>query len=300
MATRRKAPSNGDEGSTELFARVMIVLLVLVLLGLVPIFSRITNVFHMVLTVTLDFGLVASLIANFVLYRKIRVLRAGPAPQAAPKAVVTKKAAAPAPSAPALKYDPKILPDPGLIFRFDLTKEPQRRIVIGQTDGTIKTYSTEVLDNHLEIDLRVRKDDDQDIYDQSRAIQQRYQVDLRRGGRVMVYYPGSERFREMDSRERLVIQEEPDSSGDFQFATLDPKNPIRFQLGDRIREDGKFVKGYMEFHLFTKPTESEQAGYTRVDQTFFVRVFKIFPGYDTAHPDEEGLYPMIDPFLSRT
>ena len=300
MATRKNARPAGDDGSTELFARVMMVLLVLVLLGLVPIFSRIDDVFYMVLTVTLDFGLVASLIANFVLYRKIRVLRSGPPPQAPAKTLPAKKSPATAPAPQALRYDPKILPDPGLIFRFDLSTEPQRRIVIGQTDGTIKTYSTEVLDNHLEIDLRVRKDDDQDIYDQSKSILQRYQVDMRRGGRVMIYYPGSERFREMDSRERLVIQEEPDSSGDFQFAALEPKNPIRFQLGDRIREDGKFVKGYIEFHLFTKPVESEQAGYKRVDQMFFVRVFKIFPGYDTAHPDDEGLYPMIDPFVSRS
>ncbi len=300
MARSTKTSGSRDEHSTELFLRVMIVLLVLVLLGLVPIFARINDLFYMVLTVTLDFALVASLIANFVLYRKIRILRQGPVAPTRKEPVARPAAAPAAPPAPALRYDPKILPDPGLVFRFDLTKEPQKRIVVGCTDGTIKTYSTEVLDNHLEIDLRVRKDDDQDIYDQSKPILQRYQVDLRRGGRVMIYYPGSERFREMDSRERLIIQEEPDTSGDFQFPTLDPKNPIRFQLGDRIRDDGKFVKGYIEFHLFTKPMESEQAGYKRVDQMFFVRVFKIFPGYDTAHPNEEGLYPMIDPFLSRS
>lgn len=293
-----KKQPKADVGSTELFVRVMIVLLVLVLLGLVPIFSQIKNLFHMVLTVTLDFALVASLIANFVLYRRIRILYAGPVvakPKSAPAARTPAKA--PEPGKP--KYDPKDLPDPGLVFKFDLTKQDSRRIVIGQVEGTIKTYSTEVLDGHLEIDIRVRKDDDQDIYDQSKAIQQRYQVDLRRGGRTMIYYPGSERFREMDSRERLVIQEEPDASGDFQYQNLDPRNPIRFQLGDRIRQDGKFVRGYIEFHLFTKPVETEQAGYKRVDQAFFVRVFKIFPGYDTAHPDEEGLYPMIDPFVTR-
>ncbi len=295
MARKNSSSSNPSGDSSGLFARVMIAMLVLVLLVLAGVFLQVRDLFYRILLVTMDLGLVASLIANFFLYRKIRILKAGPPPPPAPKRA---KAPARAP-APKLTIDPKLLPDPGLVYRFDMTKDTSRRIVIGQTDGTIKTYSTEILDNHLEVEIRVKSDDQQDIYDQSQAIRQRYQLDFRRGGRVMIYYPGQERFREMDARERIVVQPEPDSSGDFQYANIEPKNPIRFQLGDRLRHDGKFLKGYIEFHLFTKETETEVSGYKRLDKMFFLRIFKIFPGYDTAHPDEDGLYPMIDPFISR-
>ena len=109
---------------------------------------------------------------------------------------------------PRPKFDPKILPDPGLVYRFDMQNAPggARRIVIGQRDGNIKTYSTEVLDNHLEIEIRIKEDENRDIYDQEALILQQYRVDLRRGGRVMIHYPGAERFREMDARERVLIQ----------------------------------------------------------------------------------------------
>ncbi len=280
-----------------IMVRVFIALLVVVLLILIPFFSREKSLYHLVLLITLDLGLVASLIANFVLYRRIRILR-GDDPPAKKKSKRSKKAARAA--APRLRYDPKDLPDPGLIFRFDLSKsDGRKRIVIGQTEGTIKTFSTEIINGHLEFELRVKDDPDKDIYEQSKAIVQNYQIDLRRGGRAMIYYPGMERFREMDARERIVVQPEADQSGDFQFDHISAKNPIRFQIGDRLRHDGKFSKGYFEFHLFTKDHETEVAGYKRLDKMFFLRIYKIFPGYDTAHPDDEGLYPMIDPYVSR-
>ena len=54
-----------------------------------------------------------------------------------------------------------------------------------------------------------------------------------------------------------------------------------------------------EFHLFTKAVEVEAGNYTRMDQDFYLRLYRIFPGYDTSHPSQDGAYPMIDPFLSR-
>lgn len=291
--------------SDGMMVRAFIVLLILVLLGLLVVFLGEKNLYHVIVLVTLDLGLIASLIANFFLYRRVRILkgeererepRRAPAPAPRPKRPPPRRKAA---------ADPKHLPDPGLAFRFDMSKgDGSRRIVIGQREGTIKTYSTEIIDGHLELEIRVKEDPNRDIYREGEGggvakIVQSYQLDLRRGARVMLHLPGMERFREMDSRERMLIQPEADQSGDFQFASIAPRNPVRFQLGDRLRHDGKFAKGFMEFHLFTKDVETQVGEYTRLDKIFFLRVYKIFPGYDTAHPDAEGLYPMIDPYLTR-
>lgn len=283
-----------------IMVRAFIALLILVLLGLVLVFAREKNLYHLVLLVTLDLGLVASLIANFFLYRRIRRLK-GEEPEPKKKGRRRPAAARPAPAVQKrAAVDAKLLPDPGLAFRFDMSKgEPSRRVTIGQREGTIKTYSTEIIDGHLELEIRIKEDPNRDIYSGAEKIVQSYQVDLRRGARVMIHFPGMERFREMDSRERLVVQPEPDQSGDFQFVDIAPRNPIRFQLGDRLRHDGKFAKGFIEFHLFTKDQETQVGEYTRMDKLFFLRVYKIFPGYDTAHPDAEGLYPMIDPYITR-
>ena len=286
-----------SESSPILFLRVMIVLMVLVLAGCLYSFFQIQNVFHRVLAVTLNIGLIASLIANFFQFTKLwKITHPEPEDE---KPAPEPKLSSPAPSRP--RIDPKLLPDPGLIYRFDTqnTRGGSRRIVIGQLEGNIKTYSTEVIDNHLEIEIRVKEDEDRDIYDTNAVIIQRYRIDIRRGGRVMIHYPGAERYREMDSRERILIQEKPDNSGDFQYPELEPKYPIRFQLGDRLRHDGKFLKGYLEFHLFTKNVETELSGYKRLDKQFYLRLYRIFPGYDTGNVSEEGLVPMIDPFVAR-
>ncbi|MEQ9366991.1 MAG: hypothetical protein RIF32_22345 [Leptospirales bacterium] len=284
-----------------IMVRAFIALLILVLLGLVLVFAREKNLYHMVLLVTLDLGLVASLIANFFLYRRIRILKGEePEPRKTKSRQRGQAPGKPAPPKTAV-IDPKLLPDPGLAFRFDMSKgEPSRRVTIGQREGTIKTYSTQIIDGHLELEIRVKEDPNRDIYSGAEKIVQSYQVDLRRGARVMIHLPGMERFREMDSRERLLVQPEPDQSGDFQFTGIEPRNPIRFQLGDRLRHDGKFAKGFIEFHLFTKEQETAVGDYIRIDKLFFLRVYKIFPGYDTAHPDAEGLYPMIDPYITRS
>lgn len=283
--------------NTILFLSVMIVMMVLVLLGCLYFFFDIDNVFHRVLAVTLNIGLIASLLGNFFQFNKLWKIT-HPAPDEPPPPSPRKPAPRPARRP---QVDPKILPDPGLVYRFDMTDAPggARRIVIGQKQGNIKTYSTEVLDNHLEVEIRIKEDENRDIYDQEALILQQYRVDVRRGGRVMIHYPGAERFREMDARERILIQPEPDKSGDFQYPELEPRYPIRFQLGDRLRHDGKFLKGYFEFHLFTKNVESEKAGYKRLDKQFFLRLYRIFPGYDTGASTDEGLFPMIDPFITR-
>lgn len=201
------------------------------------------------------------------------------------------------------KVTPKELPDPGLIFKYSLAKEDQneKTITIGQTEGNIKTYSTEIIDNHLSINIRIIENKrDQDIYNLPEKLVEEYLLDIRRDGKVLIFYPGLENFREMGSRERIYVKKEPDETGDPTFAVIEPKQPIRFRLGDRLNQDGKFVGGYFEFHLFTQDYEVQtKAGIPKTEKNFLVRLYKIYPGYDTGAPNEDGLYPMIDPFTSR-
>jgi len=201
------------------------------------------------------------------------------------------------------KVTPKDLPDPGVIFKYTLAKEDvnEKTIVIGQAEGNIKTYSTEVIDNHLTIYIRIIENKrDQDIYNLPDKIFEEYQVDIRRDGKSLIYYPGLENFREMGSRERVYLKKEPDETGDPTFPGIDAKQPIRFRLGDRLNQDGKFVGGYFEFHLFTQDYEVQtKAGIPKVEKNFLVRLYKIYPGYDTGAPTDDGLYPMVDPFTTR-
>ncbi|MCX7678284.1 MAG: hypothetical protein N2316_03610 [Spirochaetes bacterium] len=198
---------------------------------------------------------------------------------------------------------PKELPDPGLIFKYSLAKEDQneKTIIIGQTEGNIKTYSTEVINNHLAITIRIIENKrEQDIYNLPSQIVEEYLLNIRREGKVLIYYPGLENFREMSSRERFYLTQKPDEMGDPTFEKLDPKQPIRFRLGDRLNQDGKFIKGYFEFHLFTQDYEVKtKSGIPKIEKNFLLRLYKIYPGYDTGAPTDDGLYPMIDPFTSR-
>lgn len=296
---------NKSAGPDMLGVKVFIAFLIVILLLLIPVFARSKDLYLVVLTIALDIGLIASLAANLALLLKNRALQAGPVPDRAPQ-----PAAKPAPlpakqpvrqPVPSSAVDPKNLPDPGLVFKFSLAGKDvkSKQIVIGRKEGSIKTYSTEILENHLDILLRLREDPDRDIYDTAQQLVQKYSIDLRRSGKVLIHLPGETGFREMGSRERLLIQKERDPEGDANFEHIDAKEPIRLQLGERLRHDGKFVRGYFEFHLFTKPIEIKTGEYTRLDQDFYLRLFRIFPGYDVAHPTDEGLYPMIDPFLSR-
>ncbi len=223
-----------------------------------------------------------------------------------PKAVAAETApqSPPTPASAAKgKVTPKELPDPGLIFKYSLAREDQneKTITIGQTEGNIKTYSTEIIDSHLSINIRIIENKrDQDIYNLPEKIVEEYLLDIRRDGKALIYYPGLENFCEMGSRERIYIKKEPDETGDPTFEHLEPKQPIRFRLGDRLNQDGKFVGGYFEFHLFTQDYDVQtKAGIPKTEKYFLVRLYKIYPGYDTGAPNEDGLYPMIDPFTSR-
>jgi hypothetical protein len=225
-----------------------------------------------------------------------------------PKPKANESAPTPAPAQPAAgsakgKVTPKELPDPGLIFKYSLAREDQneKTITIGQTEGNIKTYSTEIIDNHLSINIRIIENKrDQDIYNLPDKLVEEYLLDIRRDGKVLIYYPGLENFREMGSRERIYIKKEPDETGDPTFPSLEAKQPVRFRLGDRLNQDGKVVRGYFEIHLFTQDYEVKtKAGIPKIEKNFLVRLYKIYPGYDTGAPNDEGLYPMIDPFTSR-
>ncbi len=195
---------------------------------------------------------------------------------------------------------PGSLPDPGLIFKYSLAKEHvlDKSITIGQHEGNIKTYSTEVIDHHLTLNIRIIENRrEQDIYDLPDRIFEEYQLDLRRDGKVLLYYPGLQGFREMGSRERIYIKKEPDETGDPTFDQLEAKAPIRFRIGDRLNQDGKFINGYFEFHLFTQDYDVKtQANIPKTEKNFLIRLYKIYPGYDTGSPTDEGLYPMVDPF----
>ncbi len=197
---------------------------------------------------------------------------------------------------------PKQLPDPGLIFKFSLREESEQEktIVIGQREGNIKTYSTEIVDDHLNIHIRILdQSKGQDIYNIPDRIQEEYQVFIRRTGKSLIYIPGEQNFREMSSRERIYIKAEPEATGDPTMAQIDPKQPLRFRIGDRLNQDGKFISGFFEFHFFTQDYEVKtKGGITKIEKNFFIRLYKIYPGYDTAAQTSEGLYPMIDPFTS--
>ena len=194
------------------------------------------------------------------------------------------------------------LPDPGLIFKYSLAKEniTEKLITIGQHEGNIKTYSTEIIDDHLSIFIRIIENRrDKDIYDLPDKIYEEYQLDIRRDGKAMIYYEELSNFREMGSREKIFVKQTPDEFGDPTFPTIEAKQPIRFRLGDRLNQDGKFVDGYFEFHLFTQDYQVQtKAGIPKIEKNFLIRLYKIYPGYDTGNPTDDGLYPMIDPYTT--
>jgi len=201
-----------------------------------------------------------------------------------------------------IKASQKDLPDPGVIFKYSLAKENvlDKEIIIGQSQGNIKTYSTEVIDDHLTFFIRILDNSrDRDIYDLPDKIIEEYQLDFRRDGKVMIFYEGLDKYREMGSRERIYIKETPDETGEPTFSEIQAKQPIRFRVGDRLNQDGKFVNGYFEFHLFTQSyTVQTKSGIPKIEKNFMLRLYKIFPGYDTGSQNEDGLYPMVDPFTT--
>ena len=194
---------------------------------------------------------------------------------------------------------PKDLPDPGLIFKYTLTEEDvsEKLVTIGQTIGSIRTYSTEIMNDHLNIHVRIMENrNGKDLYD---SIYEEYMIDLKRGGEALICYPGFDAFRPMGSSERIYIMKENDPAGDPAFSIIDPKDPIRIRLGARLNEDEKFVNGYFEFHFFNQEYKVKtDDGITKYEKNFMLRLYRIYPGYDVSSPDKNGLYPMIDPYGS--
>lgn len=259
-------------------------------------------------TVMLIMGIIIFLLAVIViLLRHLMKVKEGKGGKISKK--VFRKAAAQQKAQPAAgqqaraKAATRDLPDPGIIFKYSLSKEEitDKTITIGQTEGSIKTFSTEILNDHLTVYIRkVENRRDRDIYDLPDEIREEYQIDLRRDGKVVMYHPELTGWTEMGSRERIHLKQEPDPAGEATYLSLPAQNPIRFRLGDRLNQDGKFVNGFFEFHLFTKEEKTQtKAGISKIEQNFMIRLYKIYPGYDTGAVNEDGLYPMIDPFKTR-
>lgn len=189
------------------------------------------------------------------------------------------------------------LPDPGLIFKYSVTGADVsgKTITIGQTEGSIKTFSTEIINDHFIINIRKMDNSKGDYI--TGDIHDEYMIDLKREGKALICMPDSDTFRQMGPVERIYLMKEDDPAGDPTFDTIDPAQPVRFRLGANLNDDEKFANGYFEFHLFTQEfranTDSDDPRYQK---NFMVRLYRIYPGYDVSSPDKNGLFPMIEPY----
>ncbi|TGL87599.1 hypothetical protein EHQ68_07235 [Leptospira congkakensis] len=189
----------------------------------------------------------------------------------------------------AMTVQGKDLPDPGMVFKYTVPLNKNKMIAIGQREGSVVTRSTDVLDHHLTIDINAVDVSNLDILS--------YSLEFRREGKVLIQLPGSRDFREMGVKEKFYISKTLTFEGETCLETLGTNNPLRFRIGSRIGVDGKFKAGYFEFHLFTKDVfEKTINGNKRVEKHFYLKLFKIFPGYDTAGQTKEGLVPMLARF----
>jgi len=207
-------------------------------------------------------------------------------------------------SAPEARYalrgglvPPPALPVPGSARRLSLARDlvAEKTAVIGRAEGAIRTYSTELIERHLGITVKiVEQRRARDIYELPEKIYEEYQIDIRREGRALISLPAAGGFREMGAWERIRITPDPDGTVETSYPTLEKKNPVRFRLGQSLHRDGKFARGYFEFHLYTEDAETPtRAGIPKVEKLFYVRLYRIYPGYDTGAATDEGLYPMI-------
>lgn len=189
----------------------------------------------------------------------------------------------------AMTIQGKDLPDPGLVFKYMIPLTVGKVITIGQREGSVVTRSTEVLDHHLTIDISALDTSNLEILS--------YNLEFRREGKVLIQLPGARDFREMGVKEKIHISKSSHFDEGPYFESLDSNHPLRFRIGSRLNADGKFKVGYFEFHLFTKDVFEKTAnGNKRIEKHFYLKLFKIFPGYDTAGQTKEGLVPMLARF----
>ncbi|TGM55153.1 hypothetical protein EHQ91_09430 [Leptospira biflexa] len=183
----------------------------------------------------------------------------------------------------------KDLPEPGTIYKFSVPSEGNRLFMIGQREGNVITRSSEVLDHHLTIEINP--------FDQTNEEYLSYQLEFRREGKVLVQLPDGKDFIEMDMKETVLISPTPSQEKVPSFSHVSMNSPIRFRLGGKLNVDGKFKLGYLEFHLYMKDIlERTSSGTKRKEKQFYLKLFKIFPGYDTARQSRDGIVPMLERF----
>ncbi len=195
--------------------------------------------------------------------------------------------------------DPAELPDPGLIFRFALPDDGgDRTITIGRNEGSIRTWSTEIINDHLELHVIYYVNlKEQKLYELPDPLYTDYAIELRCRGNVLIHYPGLDGYRRMNSSEKIYITSGDAFEDRISFNTITAAQPLRFRLGSELGEWDRFISGYFEFHLYLQDHEVErEGGMPGVEKYFMLRLYRIYPGYDVSSPDPEGLYPMIDPF----
>lgn len=183
----------------------------------------------------------------------------------------------------------KDLPEPGIIYRFSIPNPGNRLILIGKREGNVITRSTEILDHHLTIDIHPMDIENLEALS--------YRVELRREGKVLLQLPIEKDFHEMEMKETFYISNVLNSENEINFKGISLTHPIRIKVGGKLSVDGKFKNGFFEFHLFTKDIlEKTISGNKRVEKQFYLKLYKIFPGYDTARQSRDGIVPMLARF----
>ncbi|TGN19022.1 hypothetical protein [Leptospira idonii] len=192
---------------------------------------------------------------------------------------------------------PKIqdLLEPGLVYKFVLPgKSFEKIITIGKNEGTIRTFSSDLVDYHLTIVIRKTGEFEAD----SEEIAESYHIELRREGKVLISLPGESGLREMNAKEKIYVQNFPAEDEIVSYSGIESKDPIRFRLGERWNSENRFIKGYFEFHFFSKDVNGvSPSGSHSLEKQFFLRVYKVYPGYDTAKQQQDGSFPMKDSFV---